>query len=133
MVMARKKHDFAQINMRIREDLRRKLEQLAKQQHSSLMNVIRRALEDSIDAETLRGINRLHKDLEIYVTRMANNLMQHEDRLARAITLHLLEDQLAAALEQGYHAQAITLLKKWLLQRRSQCNLQHAALLEQEH
>ena len=105
--MARKKYAFAQINMRIREDLRRKLEQRGKHHHTSLMNVIRLALEDSFNVQAFRDLDRVAADLKI-----------HSARLSQSLSLHVLEDQLAEAIEQGDDAKVRALLKEWLLRRR---------------
>jgi hypothetical protein len=69
--MARKPSDIVQPNLRIREDLRRRLEQAAKKRGVSLNHEMTDRLKASFDQEALRAIDKVASGLEDAWTRYA--------------------------------------------------------------
>ena len=106
--MARKQTDIAHINLRIRENLRRKLEREAKAHQFSLNNEIRLRLEDSFEQQARRDLDSISNDM------MANWFRYGERFLALS-----LEDDLARALEKTTDPDVAKAAKVWLLTRRA--------------
>jgi hypothetical protein len=67
--MARKPSDIVQPNLRIREDLRRQLEQAATKRGVSLNQEMNWRLRDSFDREALFTLGRVASDMEIHWAR----------------------------------------------------------------
>jgi Arc-like DNA binding domain len=71
--MARKKpSDLIQYKVRIREDLRQRIEQAAKKRDVSINYEIRSRLEQSFDREELYSLSRIASDMEIRWERFGN-------------------------------------------------------------
>lgn len=85
--MSRQPQDIANVNLRIRESLRARLEHAAKQHRFSLNNEIRLRLEDSLEADTRRGIEDIRRDMEICWARFSARFLRMElgDELADAV------------------------------------------------
>jgi hypothetical protein len=105
--MARKKHEFAHIKLRIREDLRRMVEQRAKRNHHSLMNTIRLALEDSFKDEAKSDLWSLKEEMR-----------KHWARYSGHFHFRTLEDDLAEAIEQSSDLKTKILAQQWLKARK---------------
>jgi hypothetical protein len=101
--MARKPLDIANINLRIRESLRAKLEREAKKNRTSLNNEIRLRLEDSLEGGAAR-------DLDDIATNMKAVWARYGERFLRLS----LEDELAEALAQSTDPKVATLARAWL-------------------
>jgi hypothetical protein len=85
--MPRKPADTTHISLRIREDLRRKLEREAQKRRVSMNSEIRFRLEDSFEAQSLKDHGELNRAMEIVMARYAR--------------LYALEQRLIAAMERS--------------------------------
>jgi hypothetical protein len=104
--MPRDPHDIANINLRIREILRAKLEREAQRHRFSLNNEIRIRLEDSLERDATRVLDDIANDMQINWLRYSNRYM-----------LLSLEDDLAAKLAQTKDPEVASLAKLWLQHR----------------
>jgi hypothetical protein len=77
-----------QVNLRIRESLRRRLAAAAHRNGTSLNNEMRVRLERSLEVESLRSVNDVAQDLEICWLRYGDRFVARE-----------LEEDILAALE----------------------------------
>jgi hypothetical protein len=98
--MSRQPHDIANVNLRIRETLRAKLERAAEEHRMSLNNEIRLRLEDSLETDARRGFDDIRRDMEICWARFAARFTRME-----------LGDQLADAVVRGEAEKAKTLAR----------------------
>jgi hypothetical protein len=89
--MARKPTDTAQLKLRIREELRRRLEQAAKKRDVSLNFEMTDRLKASLDREAHRTIDRVASDLD----KAASNLI----RYAESVIDRMLQEELMSAAE----------------------------------
>jgi hypothetical protein len=62
--MRRKPTATVQVNLRIKEELRRKLEAVAKQEEISLNQLIKQRLEDSLEQKAKQSLESISSDLE---------------------------------------------------------------------
>jgi hypothetical protein len=85
----RQPHEIANINLRIRESLRRKLEREAKRHRFSLNTEIRLRLEDTLQRQAPRELELIAADIELHWARYADRHLALE-----------LEDQLIARLAE---------------------------------
>jgi hypothetical protein len=106
--MPRKPVELIQVNLRIREGLRRKLAREAERRRWSLNNEMRWRLEASLEQAAVR-------DLDDVATDMKANWERYAERL---LCLSL-EEQLAKALAQGDFDKAKPLAQAWLNTRRT--------------
>jgi hypothetical protein len=104
--MPRKLVDIAHVNVRIRENLRRKLEREAKLHRTSLNNEIRLRLEDSFEQGDRRGLDELRRDTEVLLARYAQRITKAD-----------LEDGLAQALSRSTDQAVAKLATAWLAAR----------------
>ena len=63
-LMRRKPNETVQVNLRIKEELRRKLERAAKEQEISLNQLIRARLEDSFEKKPRQSLESVASDIE---------------------------------------------------------------------
>ena len=98
--MARKPADIVQPSLRIREDLRRRLEQAAKKRGVSLNIEMTTRLKESFDREAHRTIDSVASDLENVWTRFAEVL--HTDNLQEELmrATEALVEQLPAEIRE---------------------------------
>jgi hypothetical protein len=106
--MPRRPNDLIQVNLRLRESLRRKLEREAKKHRTSFNNEIRVRLEDSLEKAAARDLDSIRADMEIVWL-----------RYAKLSTLLGLEEDLATALAQTKDPEVANLAKAWLKTRRT--------------
>jgi 7-keto-8-aminopelargonate synthetase-like enzyme len=104
--MSRQPHEIANINLRIRETLRAKLEREAKRHRFSLNNEIRLRLEDSFTRAATRTLDDIADGIEMSWSRYGNRLLCLR-----------LEEQLASALAQTKDPEVANLARSWLIQR----------------
>ena len=106
--MSRQPHDIANVNLRIRETLRAKLERAAHQHRFSLNNEIRLRLEDSFERHDIaRALSDIVDDLQINWARYGHRFLRLR-----------LEDELAEAIARTNDlAQIRTLARLWLNHR----------------
>jgi hypothetical protein len=110
--------DWVQVNLRIRNELHRRLEREARANGASLNNEMRVRLERSLEAESLRTVNNIVDDMEINWHRYAERFMALdlgedilkalEDRdfaKARALALALRKGQERIARERAQRLQ----------------------------
>jgi hypothetical protein len=85
--MVRRPTDTAHVSLRIRESLRRRLEQEAKRHRTSLNNMIRLKLEDSFAEQDRKDHGEHNRDTEVLLARYAKHLTLYElqQDLARAL------------------------------------------------
>jgi HicB family len=103
--MARKPTAIAQLKLRLREDLRRRLEQAAKKQDVSLNHEITSRLRDSFDRADLTTLSRVAADMDLVAERLkrAENFMRYaREQEDRALLDDLREagEALVAQIEQ---------------------------------
>jgi hypothetical protein len=98
--MARKPADIVQPSLRIRDDLRRRLEQAAKKRGVSLNFEMTNRLKESFDREAHRTIDSVASDLENVWTRFAEVL--HNDSLQEELmrATEALVEQLPAEVRE---------------------------------
>jgi hypothetical protein len=101
--MARPLHRTAHVSLRIRESLRRRLEQDAKRHHTSLNNMIRLKLEDSYAEQDRKDHAEHNADMEVLLARYAGHL-----------TLYELQQDLIQAMEKSTDPQIAKLARVWL-------------------
>jgi hypothetical protein len=85
----RQPHQIAHINLRLREDLRRKLERAATKRHFSLTNEIRARLEDSLTTtDAPRTIDDAAADMSVCWARFSARFLRMDlaDQLADLVT-----------------------------------------------
>jgi hypothetical protein len=101
--MARKPSDIVQYKLRIREETRRRLEQVAKKRGVSVNYEMASRIERSFEAEALRTIDRVASDIEIHWARFGEALFQLDlqGALVRA------SEALVAQLSQTHDSDAI--------------------------
>jgi Arc-like DNA binding domain len=104
--MPRRPHDLANINLRIRESLRAKIEREARKRHFSLNNEIRIRLEDSLNRDAMRTLDDIAQDMQIVWARFSNRA-----------TLLSLQDQLGDALAKTADPEVSKLARLWLQHR----------------
>jgi HicB family len=104
--MARKATEIVPIMLRIREDLRRRLEREAKRHRISLNMEMRMRLEDSFEATARRSNESVAADLE-----------RNALRLGALVSRLQLSEQLAAKLAETKDPEIAALAKVWLLTR----------------
>jgi hypothetical protein len=97
--MPRKPRAIAQLKLRIREDLRAKLEKAAKKRAVSLNFEMTSRLSDSLDRESLFTLGQVAQDIAINWARFGNALHNAElfDQLI-TVTTALLETKCADAV-----------------------------------
>jgi hypothetical protein len=85
--MSRQPHEIANINLRIRETLRRKIQRAAEQHHFSLNNEIRIRLEDSLTRDATYTLDDMISDLRIKWARQGerDKALEFGDQLAAAV------------------------------------------------
>jgi len=83
----RQPHEFAQISLRLREPLRRKLERAAAAHHFTLNNEVRIRLEDSFNRDAAYMLDDLIGDLRIRWARQGerDKALEFGDQLAAAV------------------------------------------------
>jgi hypothetical protein len=111
--MPRKSTEIVPIMLRIREDLRRKLEREAKRHRTSLNAEMNMRLEDSFDQAARRSNESVAADLE------TNAL-----RLGALVTRLELSEQLAERLAQTNDQEIANLASAWLRIRKQEEQLQ---------
>jgi hypothetical protein len=107
--MPRKPVDPVQVNLRIKEGLRRQLEREALKHRVSLNKEMQMRLEDSFTREGVRGLDDIAAD-------MAATWSRYSERLL----LLGLEDDLARKLAQTKDPEIANLAKAWLFTRKVQ-------------
>ncbi len=90
--MARKPSDIAQLKLRIREELRRRLERAAENRGVSLNYEITSRLKESFDREELLALYKIAEDMKIHWARWSEALFHNEQRgdLVRAAEVLLV-------------------------------------------
>jgi len=90
--MARKPSDIVQPNLRIREELRRRLEQAAKKRGVSINYEMTSRLKESFDREELYALGKITEDMKIQWARWSTSLFHNEQRgdLVRAAEVLLV-------------------------------------------
>jgi hypothetical protein len=78
--MARKPSDVVQYKLRIREELRRRLEHAAKKRGVSVNYEMAARLKESFDREELLNLGRIRSDMETQWTRWSEALFQREQQ-----------------------------------------------------
>ncbi len=113
--MSRKPTATAQLKLRIREDLRRRLEAAAKKRAVSLNSELVWRLQQSLDQESLRKHDEIVRDMDVMQARYGNALIDHDAsvnlmRAAEALITQIdLQDPKAidAAAAEVKHAIAV--------------------------
>jgi hypothetical protein len=103
-----KPRTISQISLRLREDLRRRLEQKAAQRHLTLAGEIRIRLEDSLDIEP-------ESDLRAIVDELKINWHRYGARFLRMD----LGDQLADAVVNDGDPKKIKMLARLIIEHRA--------------
>jgi HicB family len=106
--MARRPNETVQINLRLKESLRRKLEREALKHGISLNIEMRVRLEDSFKAQAMHNLEDVANDLKINWRRWAQ----------RFLLLELQED-LAEAMSRSKDPEVAKAAQVWLLTKRS--------------
>lgn len=90
--MARKPSDIVQPNLRIREELRRRLEQAAKKRGVSINYEMTSRLKESFDREELLTLYKVTEDMKGHWARWSEALFHNEQRgdLVRAAEVLLV-------------------------------------------
>ena len=92
--MTRKPLDVANVNLRIRENLRSQVEHEARKNHTSLNNQIRLMLEDRLKAGAMRQIEDVAADIAVNAARLGAStllversarLMERKERLVQVL------------------------------------------------
>jgi Arc-like DNA binding dprotein len=104
--MARKSVETVQVNLRIKESLRRQLERKAAQHRISLNQEMKIRLEDSLKKEATRSLEGIAEDMD--------NVWQ---RFSERLLLLDLEKSLAEALEKSTDREVSALARAWLATR----------------
>ena len=100
--MVRSPNVTVQVNLRIKESLRRQLEREADKHQTSLNNEMRLRLEDSFKAQDLRDHGEHNRDTEVLLA-----------RYARHLTLHELQQDLMRAMEKTTDPEVAKLWTAW--------------------
>jgi hypothetical protein len=110
--MSRQPHEIANINLRIRETLRARLEREAKRHQFSLNNEIRIRLEDSFNRDATRVLDDIANDMQINWLRYSNRFLLLD-----------LGEQLSNAVAAGDMPKAESLARLWLRHREQERRL----------
>jgi hypothetical protein len=107
--MPRRPHDLANINLRIRESLRAKIEREAKRHHFSLNNEIRIRLEDSLARDTARGLDDIAYDLKVNYARLQHRyqVLELGDALAAAVLAPAKWEDVAQMAREWQHLRGL--------------------------
>jgi hypothetical protein len=95
--------ETVQVNLRIKEALRRRLEREAEKHQISLNKEMQLRLEDSLRQEAVRGLDDIRADMEAVWLRYSERHL-----------LLSLEDSLAEALSKTKDREVATLAAAWL-------------------
>jgi hypothetical protein len=102
--MSRKPTDVIQFSLRIREALRLRLEKAAEKRAVTINYEITDRLQRSLDAEALRGLNRIAEDMRIIWARYGDVFLKldvQRDLISAAETLIARIDPLIRNLGDG--------------------------------
>lgn len=102
--MPRKPTDVIQFSLRIRETLRLRLEKAAEKRAVTINYEITDRLQRSLDAEALRGLDRIAEDMQIVWARYGDVFLKldvQRDLISAAETLIARIDPLIRKLGEG--------------------------------
>lgn len=104
----RQPHEFAQLSLRLREPLRRKLERAAAAHHFTLNNEIRIRIEDSFARDAAYALDDLIGDLRIKWARQGerDKALEFGDQLAAAVLAQGKWEDLAQLARLWQHHRA---------------------------
>jgi Arc-like DNA binding domain len=107
--MSRRPAETVQINLRIKEGLRRRLEREAERHKVSMNMEIRMRLEDSLEAQALKSLEASAADLETNALRLGALVVRLE-----------LSQQLAEKLAKTKDPEIAALANAWLQIRKQE-------------
>jgi Arc-like DNA binding domain len=110
--MRRKPNETVQVNLRIKEELRRKLEAAAKEHEVSFNQEIRARLEESLERKAKQSIESVASDIErnwhrfrdLFLVTSVNSTMEETLKILEAMLENTKEDPELSALVQAGQA-----------------------------